>query len=281
MIRLPPIVPASAKCTIETSQSAVTANNAALTLYQINKQIQMKKALITGANKSIGFEAARQLLQKGYYVYLGARDVARGTEAVAQLKGEGLNNVELLQIDVSDPSSVADAGKKITELDVLINNAGILGGWEQSAQTAGLGVIKEVFNTNFFGAINVAQTFLDVLKKSAAPRIVNVTSGLGSLTLHADPSWKYYQVKNAAYGPSKTALNAYTIVLAYELKHTNFKINAVDPGYTQTDFNHHNGPGRVEDAAAIIVKYATLDADGPTGKFFSQDIEGDSQESPW
>src|SRR5215217_4851551 len=223
----------------------------------------MKKALITGANKSIGFETARQLLQKGYYVYLGARDAAKGNDAVAQLKNEGLGNVELLQIDVSDPSSVAEAGKKITELDVLINNAGILGGWEQSAQTASIDVIKEVFNTNFFGAINVAQTFLEVLKKSVEPRIVNVTSGLGSLTLHSDPNWKYYQVKNAAYGPSKTALNAYTVVLAYELKDTNFKINAVDPGYTQTDFNHHNGPGKVEDAAAIVVKYATVGNNGP------------------
>jgi len=241
----------------------------------------MKKALITGANKSIGFETARQLLQKGYYVYLGARDAAKGNDAVAQLKNEGLGNVELLQIDVSDPSSVAEAGKKITELDVLINNAGILGGWEQSAQTASIDVIKEVFNTNFFGAINVAQTFLEVLKKSVEPRIVNVTSGLGSLTLHSDPNWKYYQVKNAAYGPSKTALNAYTVVLAYELKDTNFKINAVDPGYTQTDFNHHNGPGKVEDAAAIVVKYATVGNNGPTGKFFSQDIEGSSEESPW
>ncbi len=281
MIRRQLIVPVSAKCTIETSKSAVTANNAALTLYENNKQIQMKKALITGANKSIGFETARQLLQKGYYVYLGARDITKGDEAVARLKGEGFDNVELLQIDVSDPSSVAEAGKKITELDVLINNAGILGGWEQSAQTAGLDVIKEVFNTNFFGAINVAQTFLPTLKKSAEPRIVNVTSGLGSLTLHSDPNWKYYQVKNAAYGPSKTALNAYTVVLAYELKDTNFKINAVDPGYTQTDFNHHNGPGKIEDAAAIIVKYATVDANGPTGKFFSKDMDGDSEESPW
>ncbi|PJJ84215.1 SDR family oxidoreductase [Mucilaginibacter auburnensis] len=241
----------------------------------------MKKALITGANKSIGFETARQLLQKEYYVYLGARDITKGNEAVAQLKSEGFDNVELLQIDVSDPSSVAEAGKKITELDVLINNAGILGGWEQSAQTASLDVIKEVFNTNFFGAINVAQTFLDALKKSDEPRIVNVTSGLGSLTLHSDPNWKYYQVKNAAYGPSKSALNAYTIVLAYELKDTNFKINAVDPGYTQTDFNHHNGPGKVEDAAAIVVKYATIGNDGPTGKFFSKDMDGDSEESPW
>ena len=241
----------------------------------------MKKVLITGANKSIGFETARQLLTQGYFVYLGSRDADRGGQAIAQLKAEGFDNVELLQIDVSGPASVAAAGEKITELDVLINNAGILGGMEQSALTVGLDTLHEVYNTNFFGAINVTQAFIEVLKKSAAPRIVNVTSGLGSLTLHSDPAWKYYPVKTAAYGTSKSALNAYTIVLAYELRDTAFKVNAVDPGYTQTDFNHHNGPGSVADAANIIVKYVTIGEDGPTGKYFSNDIDTADQESPW
>ncbi|HEY0246480.1 MAG TPA: SDR family oxidoreductase [Mucilaginibacter sp.] len=240
----------------------------------------MKKVLITGANKSIGFETARQLLQQGYFVYLGSRDQTNGDEAVAKLKAEGLVNVKLLQINVSDPASVEAASKEITELDVLINNAGILGGMEQSALATGLDTFHEVFNTNFFGAINVTQAFIEALKKSDEPRIVNVTSGLGSLTLHSDPNWKYYKVKTAAYGPSKTALNAYTVVLAYELKDTPFKVNVVDPGYTQTDFNHHSGPGTVEKAAAIIVKYATIGANGPTGKYFSNDMEG-GEESPW
>jgi NAD(P)-dependent dehydrogenase (short-subunit alcohol dehydrogenase family) len=241
----------------------------------------MKKALITGANKSIGFETARQLLQQGYFIYLGCRSVTNGQQAVAKLKAEGLTNVELLQIDVSNPASIATAAQKITELDVLINNAGILGGMQQSSANMPIETIKEVFETNFFGAIAVTQQFIDVLKKSAQPRIVNVTSGLGSLTLHSNPNWKYYQVKGAAYGPSKTALNAYTVHLAYELKDTSFKVNSVDPGYTKTDFNHHNGPGSIDDAAAIIVKYATIGADGPTGKFFSNDIETADQESPW
>jgi NAD(P)-dependent dehydrogenase (short-subunit alcohol dehydrogenase family) len=124
------------------------------------------------------------------------------------------------------------------------------------------------------------ETFLPLLKAAPQPRIVNVTSGLASLTLHSDPAWKYYSVKGAAYGPSKTALNAYTVVLAYELRDTPFKVNVVDPGYTATDFNQHRGPGDVPGAAAIIVKYATLGPDGPTGKFFSRDFE-DGGESPW
>ena len=241
----------------------------------------MKKVLITGANKSIGFETARQLLAKGYYIYLGSRDIKNGDEAVTKLKGEGFGNIQAIQIDISNPESIEAASKQITELDVLINNAGISGGFPQSAVTIDSAVIREVFDTNFFGTINVTQAFLDTLKKSEEPRIVNVTSGLASLTLHSDPNWKYYQVKSAAYGTSKTALNAYTVVLAYELKDTAFKINVIDPGYTATDFNHHNGPGTVEDAAKIIVKYATIDADGPTGKFFSNDIDEEGQESPW
>jgi len=241
----------------------------------------MKKVLITGANKSIGFEATRQLLKQGYFVYLGARDKAKGEEAVAKLKAEGLINVEAIQIDVTNPPSIETASKQIDSLDVLINNAGISGGIPQTALATTTDTIREVFDTNFFGVINVTNAFLDTLKKSAEPRIVNVTSGLGSLTLQADPTWKYYKVKSAAYGPSKSALNAYTIVLAYELQDTAFKVNAVDPGYTATDFNHHSGPGTVEDAAARVVKYATIDQNGPTGGFFSDDNNPETGVSPW
>ncbi|NCD68926.1 SDR family oxidoreductase [Mucilaginibacter agri] len=245
----------------------------------------MKKVLITGANKSIGFEATRQLLQQGYYVYLGSRDLQKGTEAVDKLKAEGLSNVEVLQIDVSNDASVDAAFKELSAktdvLDVLINNAGISGGFPQTALTTSPDVLREVFETNVFGVAKVTVTFLPLLQKSAEPRIVNVTSGLGSITLHTDPNWKYYQVKSAAYGPSKSALNAYTVVLAYELKDTNFKVNAVDPGYTATDFNNHNGPGTVEDAAKRVVKAAVLEADGPTGQFFSDDNSPETGISPW
>jgi NAD(P)-dependent dehydrogenase (short-subunit alcohol dehydrogenase family) len=241
----------------------------------------MKKVLITGANKSIGFEATRQLLKQGYFVYLGARDRAKGEEAVAKLKAEGLTNVEAIQIDVTNSASIGAAAKQVDKLDVLINNAGIAGGFPQTAAETSTDTIREVFDTNFFGVINVTQAFLPVLKESAEPRIVNVTSGLGSLTLHSDPNWKYYKVKSAAYGPSKSALNAYTIVLAYELQDTPFKVNAVDPGYTATDFNHHSGPGTVEDAAARVVKYAVIGEDGPTGGFFSDDNNPETGVSPW
>jgi NAD(P)-dependent dehydrogenase (short-subunit alcohol dehydrogenase family) len=245
----------------------------------------MKTALITGANKSIGFEMARQLAQKGYHVYMGSRDLLKGEDAADKIKAEGSENVEAIQLDVTNKASIATAQKAIEakhgSLDLLINNAGILGGWEQSAQNVDTDVIREVFDTNFYGVIDVTQGFLPLLKKSATPVIVNVTSGLGSLTLHSNPAWKHYPVKNAAYGPSKTALNAYTIVLAYELRDTPFRINAVDPGYTATDFNNNQGPLKVEDSAAFVLKYATIGTDGPTGKFFSHDYEGENNESPW
>ena len=241
----------------------------------------MKKVLITGANKSIGFETTRQLLQKGYFVYLGARDLTKGTEAANKLKTEGLTNVEAIQIDVTNTASIEAASKQIDALDILINNAGISGGFPQSTADASDAMIREVFDTNFFGVINVTQAFIKTLKKSDEPRIVNVTSGLGSITLHTDPNWKYYTTKSAAYGPSKSALNAYTVVLAYELKDTPFKVNVVDPGFTATDFNHHSGPGSIEDAAARLVKCAMIGPDGPTGQFFSDDNNKETGISPW
>jgi len=245
----------------------------------------MKTVLITGANKSIGFETARQLLQQGYYVYLGCRDIDKGQEAVNQLLSEGLNNVEPIAIDVDNEESIENArqtlGEKVEILDVLINNAGILGGMEQSPLTADIKVLKQIFDTNFFGVIAVTQAFIDLMKAAPAPRIVNVTSGLGSLTLHSDPSWKYYEVKAAGYVTSKAALNGYTIILAHNLRDTAFKVNAVDPGYTATDFNHHSGPGTVQDAAARVVKAAVLGEDGLTGQFFSDDNSPETGISPW
>jgi NAD(P)-dependent dehydrogenase (short-subunit alcohol dehydrogenase family) len=241
----------------------------------------MKKVLITGANKSIGYETARQLAAQGYFIYLGSRSLKNGLEAVARLKAEGLENTEAVEIDISDAMSIEAARKRIDALDILINNAGISGGFPQAPTLIDTDVIRTVFETNFFGTINVTKAFLDLLQKSAEPRIVNVTTGLSSLTLQSDPNWKYYNFRSAAYAPSKTALNAYTIALAHELKDSAFKINVVDPGYTATDFNSHRGTGSVESAAALIARYAMLDAAGPTGKFFSNDIDSADRESPW
>jgi NAD(P)-dependent dehydrogenase (short-subunit alcohol dehydrogenase family) len=245
----------------------------------------MKTVLITGANKSIGFETARQLLQQGYYVYLGSRDMKKGQQAVSQLQSEGLNQVEPIEIDVDHIESIKAArevlGLKTKVLDVLINNAGIAGNMPQTPLETDISVFKQVFETNFFGVIEVTQAFIDLLRQSSEPRIVNVTSGLGSLTLHKDPAWKHYKVKPASYVTSKAALNGYTIVLAYSLHDTSFKVNAVDPGYTATDFNNHTGPGTVPDAAARVVKAAMLGPDGPTGQFFSDDNVPETGISPW
>ncbi|WP_295230214.1 SDR family NAD(P)-dependent oxidoreductase [uncultured Chryseobacterium sp.] len=245
----------------------------------------MQTVLITGANRSIGLETAKQLSKKGLFVYLGSRDLAKGEEIVKDLTEKGFQNIKAIEIDVTHPVSVLKAKEQIEDeqgkLDILINNAGILGVIPQTAESTAVEDIKNVFETNFFGVISVTQTFLELLKKSDQPRISNITSGLGSLTLHSDPSWKYYHGKNAAYGPSKSALNAYTIVLAYELRDLPFKVNVIDPGYTATDFNHHNGPGSVESAASFIVKHTLTDEHGPTGQYFSNDIEDEDGISPW
>ena len=245
----------------------------------------MKKALVTGANKGIGLEVARQLAQKGIYVYLGTRNLENGMEAVDKLKTEGINNVEAIQLDVTNDESVKEArvkiGEKTNALDILVNNAGIYGGYPQSAFDATVEQFKAVYDANVYGVVRVTQAFIDLLKNSSEPRIVNVSSSQGSLTLHSDPSYKYYDYKGVVYLSSKAALNMCTVVLAYELKDTPFKVNAVCPGYTKTDFNGHRGPGTVEDAGKRIVKYALIDKDGPTGKFFSEENNPETGEIPW
>ncbi|MEO8771185.1 MAG: SDR family oxidoreductase [Ferruginibacter sp.] len=245
----------------------------------------MKSALITGANKSIGFEVALQLAQRGVYIYLGSRYLEKGKEAVNKLKAEGLNNVEVVQLDVTNDESVkaarAEIGKKTKSLDILINNAGIYGGYPQSALDATIEQFKAAYDANVYSVVRVTQAFIDLLKKSSEPRIVNVTSSQGSLTLHSDPSYKYFDYKGAVYLSSKSAMNMFTVVLAYELKGTAFKVNAVCPGYTKTDFNGHRGTGTLEDAGKRIIKYALIDKDGPTGKYFSEENNPVTGEIAW
>lgn len=243
----------------------------------------MKTALVTGANKGIGFEVAKQLAQQGHFVYLGSRNLESGLSAVQRLISENLPNVAALQLDVTRLESVQDTHKIIREktdvLDVLVNNAGISGGFQQSALDSTADQFKEVFETNVFGVVNVTQTFIDMLRKSTAPRIVNVSTSMASLTLAANLTSMNYPTRFAMYQSSKSALNMYTINLAYELKDTAFKVNAVCPGYTRTDFTNHQGTSTVQDAGERIVKYATIGEDGPTGKFVSEEFFADN--IPW
>lgn len=245
----------------------------------------MKTAFITGANKGIGFETAKQLLEKGFFVFLGSRSIDNGLKAVEKLKSGGLIHVEAIQIDVTDEKSVknarAEIGKKTNVLDVLINNAGINGGAPYTALEANREQFLSTFHTNVFGVASVTQAFIDLLYKSTAPRIVNVSTSVGSLALQSDPGWMGYDfAKYAVYGASKAALNMFTIHLAYELRDTPFKVNAVCPGYTKTDFTGHNG-GEIEDAGKRIVSYALLDNDGVTGKFISEETNPSTGEIPW
>lgn len=228
-------------------------------------------ALVTGANKGIGFEIARQLARRGDTVLLGARNEERGREAEAKLKAEGFD-AQFIRLDVEDAETHRMAAKSIAEkfgrLDVLVNNAGIALDANSTASSVSPEVLKKTFNTNFFGVIAVTQAFLPLLKKADAGRIVNVSSGLGSLTQHSDPAWEFYGVKPLAYNSSKTALNAFTVMLAHELKETKIKVNSADPGFTATDMNGHRGYRTVEQGASVIVELANLPNDGATGSYF-------------
>ncbi|GAA0546108.1 SDR family NAD(P)-dependent oxidoreductase [Chitinophaga japonensis] len=240
----------------------------------------MQKVLITGANKGIGFATARHLLEKGYFVYLGCRNAALGAAAFSRLQEQGLVHCEVLEIDVTDQSSVDRAVAALAEkagvLDVLINNAGILGAFPAPGGAAGVENAQQVFNTNYFGVIRVTTAMLPLLQRAEQPRIVNVSSETASLSLHQDPSWAYYPMKDTAYVPSKTALNFYTMALAYQLKDTSFKVTSVCPGYTATDMNNFAGSGKAGDAAATIAKYVIPGTDTPSGKFYNA-----AGELPW
>ncbi|WP_223653730.1 SDR family oxidoreductase [Hymenobacter psoromatis] len=245
----------------------------------------MKSALVTGANKGIGLEVAKLLAQHGFFVYLGSRELASGEAAVQQLQAAGLANLAAVQLDVTNPDSIRAArvtiGEKTPVLDVLVNNAGISGGMSQLALEATLEQFRAVFETNLFGVAGVTQAFVDLLRKSPQPRIVNVSSAMASLTLYADFDNDNFAYRFPVYQASKTALNMYTINLAYALRDTPFKVNAVCPGYTKTDFTGHQGTSTVEEAGQRIVKYALLGPDGPTGKFFSEEYFPAPAMCPW
>ncbi len=242
----------------------------------------MKSAFVTGANKGIGLEVVRQLAQNGFFVYMGSRNLESGSAAVEKLNAEGIGHVEAIQLDVTDPESVKAAraliGQKTPVLDVLVNNAGISGGFQQSALDATMDQFNEVYNTNLFGVVRVTQAFIDLMREAPEPRLVNVSTAMASLTLAADLA---NSNRFVVYQSSKSALNMYTVNLAYELRDTSFRVNAVCPGYTQTDFTNHQGTSTVEEAGQRIVKYALIGQDGPTGKFFSEEYFPEPANCPW
>lgn len=228
--------------------------------------------LITGANKGIGFETARQLASAGHHVILAARDPDKGAAAVAKLAAEGLR-AEAIELDVTSDASIARAVAQVSErhgkLDTLINNAGVaIEGWGTTASQTPIAQWHTIFATNVFAVAAVTQAFLPLLHKSDAGRIVNVSSILGSITLHADPASPIYDFKSVAYDSSKAALNQYTVHLAHELRGTNIKINSGHPGWVKTDLGGDAAPMEVTDGAKTNVWLATLPDDGPTGGFF-------------
>jgi NAD(P)-dependent dehydrogenase (short-subunit alcohol dehydrogenase family) len=232
-------------------------------------------ALITGANKGIGFEIARQLGEQGVFVLIGSRDEARGQEAAGTLAARGLP-VAALGIDVTDGASVARAARDIEQqhgrLDILVNNAGITGEFRGAPSEVTVDQLRQVYETNVFGAVAVTNAVLPLLRRSEAGRIVNMSSGLGSLTLNSDPGSEFAAYNLITYQSSKTALNAVTVAYAKELRATGIKVNSADPGFTATDLNQQRGYRTVEQAAVIAVRLATLGANGPTGTF--QDENG-------
>lgn len=245
----------------------------------------MKSTLITGANQGIGLETAKQLSKKGLFVYLGSRDIKKGQAVVQDLISNGFENIEAIEIDVTKLATILSAKhsieKKQGRLDILINNAGISGIVPQNALETSIDKYKEVFETNFYGVVSVTQAFIDLLRKSDAPRIVNVSTSVGSLSLQSNPDWPAYNyAKYAVYGSSKAAMNMYTVHLAYEMRNTAFRINAVCPGLTKTNFTNFNG-GEVDIAANRIIKYALIGENGPTGKFFSEETNNETGEIPW
>ena len=231
-----------------------------------------KIALITGANKGIGFETARQLAKSGgVHVLLAARDRGKGVDAALKLQGEGLD-VEALTLDVTDADSIAgaakDIGKKFGRLDILINNAGI--GVDDPAKKVAeqtLATWRKTFDTNVFGLIAVTQEFLPLLEKSDAGRIVNLSSILASLTLHIDPKSPIYDFKVPAYNVSKTAVNAWTVQLAYQLRDTKIKVNAAHPGHVKTELGGAAAPMEIVDGANTSVALALIGANGPNGAY--------------
>lgn len=227
-----------------------------------------KIALITGANKGIGFAVARRLGERGITVLVGARDEVLGKQAADALSADGITALPV-RLDVRDEASVAEAARLVERrfghLDILVNNAGTAGSFTGTADQAGADDLREVYETNVFGVATVTRALLPLLRRAPAGRIVNVSSHVGSLALNTDPGSPLAHLDMIAYQTSKTALNALTVAYAKALRATPVKVNAALPGVVATDINHHRGPRTPAQGAAIVVRLALLDQDGPSG----------------
>ena len=236
-----------------------------------------KVAFITGGNRGLGYQTALELGRKGIRVVIGSRSLTQGEQAVARLRASGAK-AEVLLFDINRSASHQAAyshfSAKPGRLDILINNAAVAGGSfpgtgpEHRASDVPLDLLHQVFETNFFSLIALTKILLPLIKQSPAGRIVNMSSILGSLTLQATPDSPIYNAKSFAYDASKTALNAYTVHLAYELRNTKVKVNSAHPGWVNTDMGGPQAPMNVEEGAKTAVELATLPDDGPTGGYF-------------
>jgi len=235
-----------------------------------------KIAFITGGNRGLGFQTALELKDKAKVV-IGSRESAQGEEAVKKLRAQGAE-AEVLEFDVTQPASHQAAynyfNSRYGRLDILVNNAGIAGGTfpgtgpEHSASSVPMALLRKVFETNFFAQVALTEALLPLVRKSPAGRIVNLSSILGSLTMHADPKSSIYDSKSFAYDASKTALNAFTVHLAYELRDTKIKVNSAHPGWVKTDMGGREATMELSEGAKTSVMLATLPDNGPTGGYF-------------
>lgn len=232
-----------------------------------------KVALITGANRGIGLETARQLGALGITVLVGARDQKRGETAASELKREGIDAraIKLNMVDLGDRKAAAEAiGRDFGLLDILVNNAAVNLDQETSLETSTTPAktLRDTFDTNFFAVVELTQTLLHLIRKSKAGRIVNVSSSQGSLTLLAAKDSPIYATKTFSYDASKTALNSFTLHLAHELQGTKIKVNSIHPGWVRTDMGGQQAPLGLVDGSKTSVRLATLPDDGPTGGYF-------------
>jgi NAD(P)-dependent dehydrogenase (short-subunit alcohol dehydrogenase family) len=242
-----------------------------------------KVALITGANRGIGFETAKQLGEQGVTVVLGSRKLSDAEAAAAKFKSRGID-AYAVQLDVTKPADRSAAFKflddKFGKLDILVNNAGIAEGADgffiNTTTRIDEQQLRSVFETNFFSVVALTRELLPLIRKSGAGRIVNLSSILGSLSLHADPTSPIYAFKTFSYNASKAALNSFTIHLAAELKDTPIKVNSVHPGWVKTDMGTDAAPMEIPDGAKTSVAAALLGPDGPSGRFIHL-----GQELPW